>query len=176
MTTITITANQHTVFTSNTSLVWYDQGGGMGVALTQIKDFNLRTKIKNEVFKYFHKQKLAPVWAPNVKGLSQNFSNCFSMVNYFVNQANTQEITGIMFKVEHVDGSGGTMSVSTTFRDKTKVANSTAYGSNTNVFISQNPDTNYNDDGYFNIVRPLEQANTDLFNEVVEYIINEEES
>jgi len=66
--------------------------------------------------------------------------------------------------------------VSTTFRDKTKVANSTAYGSNTNVFISQNPDTNYNDDGYFNIVRPLEQANTDLFNEVVEYIINEEES
>jgi len=177
MTTITITANQHTLFTSNTSLVWYDQGGGMGVALKQIKDYELRTKIKNEVFKHFTKAKIAPVWAPNVRMLEKNhYSNTFSMANYFVSQANTQEITGIMFKVETVDGSGCTMCVSTTFRDKSKVSNSSVYGSNTNVFINQTDVDNFHDDMYFNIVRPLEQANTDLFNEIVEYIINEEES
>ena len=54
MTTITLTANQHTVFSSNSNHVWYDQGGGMGVALDEIKG-ELRTKIKNEVFKYYTK-------------------------------------------------------------------------------------------------------------------------
>jgi len=175
MTTITITANQHTVFSSNTNHVWYDQGGGMGVALNEVKG-PLRTKIKNEVFKYFTKQKLSPAWAPNIRMLEKQFSNCFSMVNYFVNKANTQQITGIIFKVETFDITGRSMFVSTTFRDKTEMSNSAAYGSNTNIFIMQDRSTNDTDDMYFNIVRPLEQANVSLFNEVVEYLINEEKS
>ena len=159
MTTITLTANQHTVFSSNSNHVWYDQGGGMGVALDEIKG-ELRTKIKNEVFKYYTKEKLAPVWAPNVRVLEEQFSNCYSMVNYFVNQANNQDITAIIFKVE----------------TDTKVSDTSVYGSNTNIFIMQDNSTNEMDDMYFNIVRPFEQANVSLFNEVVEYISNEESS
>lgn len=175
MTTITLTANQHTVFSSNSNHVWYDQGGGMGVALNEIKG-ELRTKIKNEVFKYYTKEKLAPVWAPNVKVLEEQFSNSYSMVNYFVNQANNQDITAIIFKVETDTVDGRTMTVSTTFRNKTKVSDTSVYGSNTNIFIMQDNSTNEMDDMYFNIVRPFEQANVSLFNEVVEYISNEESS
>ena len=68
------------------------------------------------------------------------------------------------------------MTVSTTFRNKTKVSDTSVYGSNTNIFIMQDNSTNEMDDMYFNIVRPFEQANVSLFNEVVEYISNEESS